>query len=365
MGKRYAVLSSGYPSEKKPNLMGFVHSRVRAYVELGNEVEVFVIGPACKYKYEGVPVCSDSKENIKLYLEDEKFDAVLVHFLTQDKIDVLGDMKCVIWVHGFEALSWKRRLFNLNPRLPLYIIDNTKQLHSFKKYAQSHPQSKFVFVSRWMYEITCADIGYKISNYEIIHNYIDSNIFNYEAKNKEQRKNILLIRSFANKKYANDISIDFIKKISKKPYFKDLKITIYGEGRLFRGLVDKLKEIENVEIHNRFLTQSEISKIQKHYGVFLCPTRQDAQGVSMCEAMSCGLVPLTSLNTAIPEFVENGTEGLLCDNKDINSFIREYEHLLEDPAYFLKVSENASKRIQEQCSLENTIIQEMEVANSL
>lgn len=365
MGKRFAVLSSGYPSSSKPNYLGYVHSRVRAYVELGNVVEVYVVGEPHNYIFEGISVTSDSKENIKKKIDQGSFDAILVHFLTQDKIDILGDKKCLIWVHGFEALSWKRRLFNINPRLPLYIIDNTKQLSAFKKYAKTHPDSKFIFVSKWMYEITCADIGYRINNYEIIHNYIDANIFGFELKEDVQRKKILLIRSFANKKYANDISVKIIKELSKKPYFKELEILIYGEGRLFHSLTNQLVKYDNIEIHNKFLTQPEIAELQKHYGIFLCPTRQDAQGVSMCEAMSSGLVPLTSINTAIPEFVNDGTEGLLCNNRNINSFVNSYEQILDNPQLFQKISKNASERMHKQCSLENTILKEIQTANFL
>lgn len=362
---KYAVLSSGYPNNEKPNTMGFVHSRLRAYNQLGIQTDVFLIGEKKQYSFEGISVHVNTKEEIKNILDKNNYDAILIHFLDQDKIDIVGEKKCVIWVHGFEALSWKRRLFNLNPRLPLYIFDNTKQLKCFKKYAMSHPDSKFIFVSKWMYDITCEDIGYKIDNYEIVHNYIDPGIFTFEKKSEDKRKKLLLIRSFANKKYANDITVKFIKKLSRKKYFCDLEILIYGDGKLFNSLTKRLRKFNNVTINHRFITQGEIAKIQKEYGIFLCPTRQDAQGVSMCEAMSSGLVPITSDNTAIPEFVDKDKEGMLCDNGNIESFVEAYERLYYDADLFIKMSESASKRVQAQCSMENTINKEIQITNSL
>ena len=56
-------------------------------------------------------------------------------------------------------------------------------------------------------------------------------------------------------------------------------------------------------------------------GIFICPTRQDAQGVSMCEAMSSGLVPITLYNTAIPECLPND-ERLVNNNKIIKEKIK-------------------------------------------
>ena len=84
-------------------------------------------------------------------------------------------------------------------------------------------------------------------------------------------------------------------------------------------------------------------------GVFLCPTRQDAQGVSMCEAMSSGLVPVTSNNTAIPEFVEDKHSGFLNTNNPVN-FADSIEFLLKNPKIFLKISKNASSSIEKICS---------------
>lgn len=363
---KYAVLVSNYPSEERPNVFGFIHSRVRAYKRLGIEIDVYRLGEKnYSYNFESVKVYCGEKAQIKRLIEQRNYDKILIHFLDKEKIEIVGDKKCVIWVHGFEALSWKRRLYNINPRLPIYMIENTIQLKAFKNYALNHLQSKFVFVSDWMYKVTCSDIGYTIKNFEIVHNYIDSTIFEYQKKSPEQVKNILLIRSFANKKYANDISIKIIQELKKKPYFNDLHFTIYGDGKFFNKLTKKIRNLKNVDIHHKFITQKEIAQIQKNHGVFLCPTRQDAQGVSMCEAMSSGLVPLTSDNTAIPEFVKNNKEGLLCNNKDVDSFIKAYEKILYDAEMFLEMSRNASLRVQTQCSFDNTIKKEIEIIESI
>lgn len=364
--RNFAVLVSDYPSLTKPNVFGFVHSRVRAYKQIGIDVDVYKISSKQhEYIFDNVTVFCGNPDYIRQRFDQLKYDVILIHFLDETKIRIIGNHKAIIWVHGFEALSWKRRLYNINPRLPLYIYENTKQLSNFKKYAIEHPNSAFVFVSNWMYNVTCTDIKHKITNYKIIHNYIDSSIFRYNKKTPNDVKKLLLIRSFANKKYANDITIRFLKSLSKKDYFKDLKISIYGTGKFFNKLTKKVNMYENVDIHNHFITQHEIAELQHHYGVFLCPTRQDAQGVSMCEAMSSGLVPLTSYNTAIPEFVNPETEGLLCENRRIDSFINAYETILFDAEKFQNMSEATSRRVQSQCSFENTILKEISLMSTI
>lgn len=255
----------------------------------------------------------------------------------------------IIWVHGIEALGWYRRLFNFKnvKQFGRYILWNTKQMFNFRKlisYSNNSHKVFFVFVSNWMKRITQTDSLKRISNFYLVANPIDTNIFRYSEKTVENRKKILLIRSFDSKKYANDIAIDAILKLSQKDIFQELTFEIYGKGKYFEPLTQKIKDFPNVKLHNCFLENKDIPEVHKGFGIFLCPTRQDAQGVSMCEAMSSGLVPISSRNTAIPEFLENGVTGFM--TKSAQEVADRIEYLYLQPEQFLKLSQAASKQIQ-------------------
>jgi len=208
-----------------------------------------------------------------------------------------------------------------------------------------------------MKKVMETDVGVKIKNYEIIPNVINTDLFKYEKKDLDKRKKILIIRNFDSRKYANDISINAILKLKEKEYFQDLEFCIFGQGRYFDALTKKLLGLENVKIHNKFLSQMEIARTHKDYGVFLCPTRQDSQGVSMCEAMSSGLVPITSNNTAIPEFVsEEG--GYLTDNSP-ERIVQAIEELYYNEEVFKEKSYKASDLIDRKCDQEAVITKEL------
>ena len=66
-------------------------------------------------------------------------------------------------------------------------------------------------------------------------------------------------------------------------------------------------------IKNEFIDRSILNTFFSQFGVFLSPTRMDAQGVSMCEAMASGLLTVSNDNTAIPEFIENNSNGILAE----------------------------------------------------
>ena len=379
MRRKVVIINSNYPSENNKYGDGFVHSRLLHYLP---ELDVQVIGykeslkEAYHYNYEGVNVeVVSSKKSLVEKIKEHNPDLLGFHFIegwmVKDIVEKFNNTPSFIWIHGFEALKWHRRLFNLelNVRSILsfanYIVSNTIQLSHVKKLikvANRGDRIKFIFVSDWMRRITEEDCGSKIKNYSIIPNPIDPVRFKFIQKEENHRRKVLLIRPFHNKKYANDIAIEAIQKLSKTQFFDALEFTIYGKGKLFNNLVNKVAHLKNVKIYNDFVENKDIPVIHKDYGIFLCPTRQDAQGVSMCEAMSSGLVPISSNNTAIPEFLLDGKTGFLTNSSD--EIAAKIEHLYNNPDEFLQMSEEASSSIRKISSSESVVMAELELIAS-
>lgn len=368
------IITNKYPSNDNLYANGFIHMRVKNYIERGHNVEVFVINQnvegITKYNYDNVKVSLGNNYELTKHLNGEiEIDRILIHFINRNIIKCIYDTdfkyKIIIWIHLFEAIGWYRRLFTLKEvkNIVRYILINIRHILNFRRFIKKSKNKsvKYIFVSNWIKKIAQIDLLTKIEPSYVIHNVIDTEIFKYEKKDINQRKNILIIRPFTSKKYANDLAIDallYIKKV-RPEIFEDLNISIYGEGRYFDELTKPLMNIKNVELNNKFLNHIEIYEQHKKNGIFLCPTRQDSQGVSMCEAMSSGLVVVTSDNTAIPEFVENNSSGVLCnDYKEIaNAMIEIYEN----PQKFERISKNAAISIRSKCSQNIVIEQELEV----
>jgi len=367
---KIVVIDYDYPSST--NLYGnvFVHVRVKEYVK-SNECLVLTMNAPADYYYEGVFVTALANEaDANPLIFEFNPDVIFVHFALKGIIDkILPNLKqpVFIWVHGFEVLGWYRRLFNFSLRQILsrsyaYLIrDNIRQIWAFRKLIHKSNQlgnPNFIFVSRWMKKICEIDCAATVSHYAIIPNPINTRLFGFSRKPIEFRNKVLLIRSFASKKYATDIAIQAIRKFSKKPEFSRFEFTIVGKGRLFERQTKSIGEFGNVKLINRFLTHDEIKTMHDTHGVYLSPTRQDAQGVSMCEAMSSGLVVITSNNTAIPEFVQDGETGFLTSS--INEIVEKFIELDKFPDRFLAISEKASKAIANLCSMQSVISREMD-----
>jgi len=370
----YLIVAPGYPDEQNVNRFAYIHSRVRLYKEHKLDFQVFVLKEnenyRNEYQFEGISVITGDKFVFKQFVEENPITKILVQLISIPIMSAINlaknNIPIYIWFHGFEALSWKRRLFYLNtsdiysvPRFIKYIFNNRKQLNSLSNFMNINKKRiHAIAVSNWMKNVVESDVKSNNLNWSIIPNIIDGKIFNYNSENKNDRKKILLVRSFESKKYANDISIEFIKELSKKDYFNELEILIVGKGLFFNKLTEKVKKFNNVTIKNVFLNHYELAKLYKEYGVFLCPTRQDSQGVSMCEAMASGVIPLTSNNTAIPEFVDDSS-GFMC--KNVQQMLDSYEKIYENEKEFLEMSKKASETILNKCSYDNTVAKEIEL----
>lgn len=380
--RNYLVLTNAYPSAKDLYRNAFVHRRVKNYQANGLNINVFTLDPKSnnkKYNFDDVKVYKGNREDLYNFLlkNHNKYNKILIHFVSPEMIDAIQNVcphiPIIIWIHGFEAEAWHRRWFNFlesKERLE----DVLKKADGFYKeqmklmnwlYQTKELDLKFVHISNWFKtHVAECDARAKTQNATIIPNVIDDELFNYEERKPDDRLKILSIRPYASRKYANDLSVSAVIELSERPYFDKLSFAFYGDGKYFEETLRPIKDFPNVKIVQGFLKQQEIADVHKKYGVFLCPTRWDSQGVSMCEAMSSGLVPISTNITAIPEFVTHRSSGLLARPEDPVHIADLIESLYFDSALFEKLSRNATIEIRNKCAQDVVINKELELIQS-
>ncbi|MGP5729495.1 glycosyltransferase family 4 protein [Corynebacterium casei] len=375
------VICNAYPSGASLYRNGFIHRRVRGYIEEGLEVSVFYnhepVKDAYSYQFDGVDVLVGNEGALRNLVAETDFDAFLVHFAEPSRIRPLQEIATkkpvIVWVHGFEAESWYRRWFTFLGSSKSIADAFAKREKYYKPQnaffnelmTQSELNITFVNVSEWFQKyVVEPDNHAEFSNSVVIHNLVDEMVFPYVEKTAEQRLNILSIRPFASTKYANDQTVKAILELSKRPYFNELNFTICGAGPLFESTVAPLRKFSNVKLLGKFFSQEEIRELHKSHGVFLCPTRFDSQGVSMCEAVSSGLVAVSSNTSAIPEFIEDGKTGLLAQAEDFIGLAEQIETLYFDEEKFSFLSENGAREMIKQCGQDATIGREIQLIRS-
>ncbi|WP_432457714.1 FkbM family methyltransferase [Cellulomonas iranensis] len=369
------VVTNIYPSYGDLYRNGFVHSRVRAYRDRGLACEVFCLRDesAIAYReFEGVDVTTGSGRALAGLVRDGGHEAVLVHFLDPLMWDALQarrpGTRVVVWIHGAEVQPWWRRSYNITDEEQLAVEKerSTRRLEFWRSvFADPGDDVHFVFVSRYFADEVMQDVGVELPahRYSIIHNPIDTELFSYRPKDVELRRKVLSVRPYASRKYANDLAVDAVLALRDEPEFSAMTFRFVGDGPLFDETLAPLRDMPNVTLERRFLTQHEIVELHRQHGVFLVPTRMDAQGVSRDEAMASGLVPVTNAVAAVPEFVDEES-GVLAPGDDHAVMAAGMLELVRDPERFSRMSAAAAARVERQSSARSVITAEIELIRS-
>lgn len=370
------LITDNYPDYNDLYRYAFVHARIIEYKKNGFSVDVFKFNeryPKGYSEFYGIDIMSGYFEELNNLLMSSNYHTILLHFLSESiwngvKKYVKGK-KIIVWLHGSEIQPWWRRKFNYTNQKE---IEDARELSdrriAFWKYIfdlavkNREYEFHFIFVSEYFAENVFTDLNVRLPKemYSVIHNYINNDIFKFVQKDTEVRKNILSIRPFTSKTYANDLTVKTILELSKEPFFSELNFRIVGQGELFRTTLKPIKKFKNVTIEEKFLRQDEIAQLHSMYGIFLVPTRMDSQGVSRDEAMSSGLVPVTNRVAAIPEFVDENC-GMLANSEDFMGLADSIKALYYNPTMFQLLSKAAAERVRRQSSYHNTIKRELDL----
>ena len=115
-----------------------------------------------------------------------------------------------------------------------------------------------------------------------------------------------------------------------------LHLVLVGSGaHQFLSCETELREFVRAhDLGQRVTFTGAVSNVEDHLrasDVFLFPSESEALGISLIEAMACGLPVIASRTGGIPDVVDDGVNGLLIDVDDEDALVRTLEDLLGDP----------------------------------
>lgn len=374
--ERILIVVDRYPSTENLYANGFVHRRVLKYMELGVCVDVVCVTESestYAYEYEGVVVHKCSADELRQTLKISEHRAIAVHFLNPLLWEAISDaaqrIPTTIWLHGSDVQMPSRRRFNYSTQeeYDSVLLQSRARISLWRDIFSEHRKYlKFVFVSQTFADETFADYGIDGGqiNHRIINNPIDGNLFEFQEKPLGQRFKVLSIRPHASRVYANDLVGKAIELFSEDPIFSSFEFTLIGDGVLFDENFSKLIRFPNVNLRREFLSQSEIAQLHTDYGVFLCPSRSDTQGVSRDEAMSSGLVPITTSVGAIPELV-SAEAGLVVEPESPESIAQALSYIGNNELAFRSMSRRSASSVRARAEALEVSIRELEVLGIL
>ncbi|MCR6110684.1 N-acetyl-alpha-D-glucosaminyl L-malate synthase BshA [Bacillus sp. A301a_S52] len=181
-----------------------------------------------------------------------------------------------------------------------------------------------------------------------VYNFVDERIY-YPRETDELRKSFEIdsdvhiishISNFRKVKRVQDV-VRVFEKVQQKT---KAVLMLIGEGPELPVIKDLVKKLELS--HRVFFlgNQKRVAEIVSMSDVKLLLSEKESFGLVILEAMACG-VPVIGTNIGgIPEVIEDGKSGFICEVGDIESIAARTLYLLKNPMMRKQMAQEALKR---------------------
>ena len=134
-----------------------------------------------------------------------------------------------------------------------------------------------------------------------------------------------------------------------KPKFPDLKMMMTGEGSLKDRLFQEFDEkgVSSMVDYRGVVETEEVPVLINKSRVFLYPSRREPFGLSIVEAMACGVPVITTDVFGPREIISHNYDGIAVPPDDVEALVKAIETLLKDDELRKRISENALRSVQE------------------
>lgn len=361
------ILTSAYPSHKNPGGCAFIHARTQLYEAAGHQVLVLNTPPQDlpeHDQFEGIEIRRPTNLEMAYEVVTEFGpDVIGMHFpyrgslSTQLAESLLGHYPIVVWIHGFEAMYTAFHSYHQGFNRLLSIPWDWRKLRYLRGFLARC--QAVVYVSNWIRKTAERGMGYCHPNSFVIANPIDTNRFTpaEQPPSNGQLRGVAL-RNLG-RVYGHEIGIRAFVGLDKT------HLTIIGTGPLeskLRSLIDKTGS--NTTLLSQGFPHAEVPDLLRKYDYFVAPSRNETQGLAMCEAMACGL-PVVATNVGgIPEFVRDGVDGYLVPPENPNALREAVLKLIAEPEWFEQMGYNARQHMLELCAGDKIVPQELQVLHT-
>ena len=110
----------------------------------------------------------------------------------------------------------------------------------------------------------------------------------------------------------------------------------------------------NVTWHGE-VAQGQLVPYYRRCSVFLFPTFSEGFPNSVLEAMASGMAVVSTRRGAIPEMIEEGRGGFVCEPEEIDEMALQVEKLIRDPALCARLGDFNRQRAQGEYSIDEVL----------
>ncbi len=161
--------------------------------------------------------------------------------------------------------------------------------------------------------------------------------------------------------------IDNLLNAAKILYQKNIpfEINIGGGGKGEENLIKLVKELGLEKICNFVDNISNKAEYLEQLSIFAAPSRKEAFGINICEAMERSLPVIATNVGGIPEVIKDGFTGILCEPDNPKLLAQNLESLINNFETRKKLGENGRIRVENLFNRANSMKEHLELYERL
>lgn len=286
------------------------------------------------------------------------------YFITRNQIKVIHAHYGQLGVKLLPAME--------RVRVPLVVSFRGKDITSYPRKEESLQKLLRLFEIGDLFLPVCqyfarrlAELGCPKDKIRVMYGGVDLQKFQYQTRiwpRVENRLRILSIGRFTEKKGFAYLIQAFAKLYPSHPQTELRIIGRPGEvSQEVKRLVKQLDLKKAVKI-KEYLDYDKIADEMEKADIFCLPSitaeNGDMEGIPnvLKEAMAIGLPVVSTRHAGIPELIEDGKEGYLADERDIEGLAALLEKLIEQPEQWEPLGRRAREKVEKRFHLQKQLV---------
>lgn len=249
---------------------------------------------------------------------------------------------------GYHYLDFLEREFGTNSRQAV----KARSLE-----ARYYPKAAHAIVTSASFrDRLIADYGLDQGRVSLIPNFVDTDLFNPQARQGERLESLAFIGRLAPQKNLHSL-IEALQGL-------DVRLEVAGDG----PLANELRELaERLGVHVRFhgrLSHEELPALLRSVDGFVLPSLFEGHPKSLLEAMAAGVAVIGADAPGIRECIRHGETGLLCQPTP-QGLRAAVMALANDASLRARLGQNAAAHINADLSLAAALAKELKLYSDL
>lgn len=189
----------------------------------------------------------------------------------------------------------------------------------------------------------------------VIPHCINDDIFKPEIKKELGKLKILYVG-----RLTEDKGLHLIFEIIKNKVFQDqVEWWFVGDGNLKSELFKLQSSHSNVKYLGKVNSQHRLAEIYNECNLLLLPSIptkrwEELFGIVLIEAMSCGIVPISTNCVGPKTIIDNGKDGFIINPRERDEIVGKIDLLIKDRLLLEDMSHNAIAKVKKMYTIKRT-----------